>query len=251
MRLKTLILTACLASPAAAQDITIGTAFPYDPFISRDETGTLKGAEPEILAAICARAGWTCSWTEMPFEDLIPALQDGRIDIAANGLGHTIERAAEVHMACPYYPVLGDPPSGTFFTTDPDHDPRSGPVGVTAGSIFEATLLREGYVPVPFEDETVALQALQDGLVQAHFGSRTYPAQIHVDGDLHEAGEIETGAIGFAFALNPTNPEMIEIFETVQADISSDGTLAGIAETHLGFSHPDPISLCDRTNPIS
>ncbi len=251
MRLKALFLASLITCPAVAQDITIGTAFAYDPFISRDETGTYEGAEPEILSEICTRAGWTCTWVALPFEDIFPALQQGRIDIAANGLGHTIERAAEVHMACPYYPVLGDPPSGTFFVTDPSHDPRSGPVGVTAGSIFEATLLREGYVPVPFEDETIALQALHDGLVPAHFGSSTYPAQIGADSGLFEVGEIETGAIGFAFALSPNDPNLIETFEDVQADISADGTLAGIAQIHLGFSHPHPISLCDRTNPVS
>ncbi len=246
-----ILLTILAATPLAAEDITIGTAFPYAPYVTRDANGAPIGAEPDILAAICTRAGWTCTWVELPFDDLIPALQAGRIDIAANGLGHTPERAALVHMACPYHPHMDSPPEGTFYVTDPNHNPFNGPIGVTGGSIYETALAREGHLTVPFEHEGLALQALHDGLVPAHFGSDYYAEQTGAAVGLTEAGTMPTGSIGFAFAITPTNPDLIEAFEQTQADLSRSGSLAAFSDEYFGESHPDAISLCDRVIPLS
>ena len=251
LRLATLALLLSL-SPARAQDVVIGTAFPYAPFITRDASGTPAGAEAEILAAICTRAGWTCTWTEMPFDDLFTALEQGTIDIATNGLGNTPERAARVHMSCPYY--LHDPdnvPAGTFFVTDPDHDPRSGPVGVTEGSIFQSTLAREGLTIVPFPDEVTALQALHNGLVPAHLGSAQYPAQVGLAEGLFDVGRLPTGSRGVSFALAPGDAALIDTFDHTLAALSRSGDLATLVTRHIGENHPDPVSECTVPTPVS
>lgn len=237
--------------PLHAQDVVIGTAFPYAPFITRDDAGDPAGAEAEILAAVCAHAGWTCTWVEMPFETLFTALQQGEIDIATNGLGATPERAARVHMSCPYY--LHDPenvPAGTFFVTDPGHDPRSGPIGVTEGSIFEAALAREGLTAVLFQDEVTALQALHDGLVPAHLGSVQYPAQVGLAEGLFERGRLPTGSRGVSFALDPGDAGFIDRFEATLATVSRSGQLADLVTLHIGENHPDPVSECTVPTPI-
>lgn len=240
-----------LFGPLHAQDVVIGTAFPYAPFITRDAAGNPAGAEAEILAAVCAHAEWTCTWVEMPFESLFTALQQGSIDIAANGLGATPERAARVHMSCPYY--LHDPenvPAGTFFVTDPGHDPLSGPIGVTEGSLFEAALMREGLTAVLFQDEVTALQALHDGLVPAHLGSVQYPAQVGLAEGLFERGRLPTGSRGVSFALDPNDAGFIDRFEATLDTISRNGQLAELVTLHIGFNHPDPISECPVPTPI-
>lgn len=232
--------------PALAEDITIGTAVPYPRILEHDGAGNVSGLEGDLVAAICARAGWTCTWEVMPFDTLFPALEAGRIDMAANVFGLTAERAARVHMTCPYMPPTADAEGGTFFVTDPAHDPRSGPVAVLRGSLFADTLDGIDADLRLFADEGLAIGALLSGDVPAYFGSATTAMGYPGAAALVNRGQLPTQSRGLSLAVTPTRPGLGAEVDAQLASLSRDGALTYLLNRWINRNVDDPIALCDR-----
>ncbi len=73
------------------------------PYAFRAETGEVTGDAPEIAKAVLARCGITrIRWVLMDFSQTIPELLAGHIDMIANGMFITPERAARIAFSLPY-----------------------------------------------------------------------------------------------------------------------------------------------------
>jgi polar amino acid transport system substrate-binding protein len=62
--------------------VVVGTSADYPPFEFVDEAGITTGFDVELMNEIGKRMGVTVEWTDMPFDSLIAAVQEGKIDMS-------------------------------------------------------------------------------------------------------------------------------------------------------------------------
>ncbi|MGK0302698.1 MAG: ABC-type amino acid transport substrate-binding protein [Planctomycetota bacterium] len=73
------------------------------PFAGVAEDGTPIGRDVEMMQRLCERAGFECKWSRMPFDQLLPKVEVGRVDVVCATLGITEERAQRVLFVGPYF----------------------------------------------------------------------------------------------------------------------------------------------------
>ena len=79
---------------------------PYPPFAMTDKRGNLSGFDVDIANALCAELKRTCVIKAVPFDDIIPAIVAGDIDIGMAGMGPTEERRKLVDFTDKYFRSL-------------------------------------------------------------------------------------------------------------------------------------------------
>ncbi|MGW7577511.1 ABC transporter substrate-binding protein/permease [Streptomyces sp. NPDC054765] len=120
-------LVACVTllmgvSPAAAEDkgkgagklerlrsgqatLRVGTDATFPPFEFTDAKGHKQGFDIELVRALAERAGIKkVSFLQMPFGNIVPALQAQQVDMGASGIYINDERARVVDFTDVYYP---------------------------------------------------------------------------------------------------------------------------------------------------
>lgn len=167
------VLAGCAAlPPGPGGALRVGIAPNYPPIAFRAD-GELAGLEVDLARDLGGELGREVDFVELPFDDLIPALQAGRIDVIMSGMSVTPVRSARVAFATPYMRIsqmavirredvvrLGRP--GALFGA-------SARVGFEAGTTGEAFVRRElrRAEPVPFADLEQAVAALYHGRIDA------------------------------------------------------------------------------------
>ena len=99
----------------------IGTEGNYPPFSFYNADGRLTGFEVDLGNRLCDIIDASCQWETMKFNDLIPALLEGRIDAIMGSVAITAERRKRLI----FIPVLLDP-DPLHRRTQPDPDDRPG-----------------------------------------------------------------------------------------------------------------------------
>ncbi len=94
-----------LALPATAQTLRVGTEAAYPPFAFVDGNGALQGFDIDIINAVCAEMGATCTITNQSFDSLIPSILSRRIDFAVASMSITEERRKTVDFTDKYYHI--------------------------------------------------------------------------------------------------------------------------------------------------
>lgn len=98
------VLCTLIAGPASAQELLrLGTDGDFPPNAFINAAGALDGLEPELATRLCPDAGFRCEWVILPFGELEPALQEGRIDAIMAGLANTAERKQRMLFTTPYF----------------------------------------------------------------------------------------------------------------------------------------------------
>ena len=87
----------------AADPLRVVVSGPYPPFAEIDEDGTVSGFDVDIAEALCKELGRECRIENIEFDDIIPALVEGRIDFAVAGMGVNEERKKVVDFTDRYY----------------------------------------------------------------------------------------------------------------------------------------------------
>jgi ABC-type amino acid transport substrate-binding protein len=76
----------------------------YPPFSSIDDkTGQPVGFDVDISMAVCKYLGIQCEVVGVNFDEIIPMIQKGELDVGAAGMGYTAERAEIVLYTDKYY----------------------------------------------------------------------------------------------------------------------------------------------------
>ncbi len=96
----TLLFTVC-ANAAAAQSLRVGVSPDYPP-LAYLNGGEVVGIEADNARAVGEIIGKSMKMVRMPFKELIPALEAGKIDVIMSGMSVTEERAARVLFSDPY-----------------------------------------------------------------------------------------------------------------------------------------------------
>jgi polar amino acid transport system substrate-binding protein len=89
---------------AALADLKVGVSGDYPPLIYKQD-GRLVGIEADSVKAIGDILGQQMTMVEMPFENLIPALKAGEIDVIMSGMSITPERSEQVAFVEPYMEI--------------------------------------------------------------------------------------------------------------------------------------------------
>ncbi|BBD07490.1 transporter substrate-binding domain-containing protein [Desulfovibrio ferrophilus] len=96
------ILLLLASQQADAQDITVGMDDNYEPFSFIDKT-SYSGFDVDIMSALCDIMGIGFTIKPMPFQDLVPALRQGKLDAAMAGIAITDKRTSHVAFSDPYF----------------------------------------------------------------------------------------------------------------------------------------------------
>lgn len=170
MRLHTLLLAALFFSVSARAETPLRVAVdvPYPPFAYEDEQGNLTGFDVDIARALCVEMKRTCDIVPVTFDDIIPAIVGGTVDVGIAGMGDTEERKKLVDFSDRYFR------SYSVFIGDPDildvEELKGKKIGVQKGTLQEDYLnreLRSDAEIVTFPDLAAIKKALEDGSVDA------------------------------------------------------------------------------------
>jgi polar amino acid transport system substrate-binding protein len=92
-----------LAAIKEAGKVVVGTSADYPPFEFVDEAGVTTGFDVELMNEIGKRMGVTIEWVDMPFDSLIAAVQEGKIDMSIAAFNYDEERDKTVDFTDAYY----------------------------------------------------------------------------------------------------------------------------------------------------
>ncbi|MFE2376048.1 ABC transporter substrate-binding protein/permease [Streptomyces sp. NPDC059398] len=85
--------------------LRVGTDATFPPFEFTDAKGGRVGFDIELVRALAKRAGIKkVSFTQMPFGNIVPALQAHQIDVGASGIYINKERSKVIDFSDVYYP---------------------------------------------------------------------------------------------------------------------------------------------------
>jgi len=128
--------------------IIVGTSADYPPYeFIDDKTKRPAGLDIEIVEAIAKEIGVTVKWEDMPFESLIGALDAGKIDMIAAGMGLKATRIEKLAYSIPYQEsstnvlVVKKESSVKPFTDLAEAGKLKLKVGVQTGTIQESIML--------------------------------------------------------------------------------------------------------------
>ena len=158
-------------------EIIAGTAPGFEPFeMTRD--GELVGFDIDHLEAVVEETDYTlASWNEYEFDSLIPALENGNIDVIAAAMTITEERQESIAFTDPYYSadqsVLVQ--SGADFQPESLEDLEGSQVGAQSGTtgetVVQEQLIDEGLISeddyTSYDNYVLAVQDLERGLIDA------------------------------------------------------------------------------------
>lgn len=122
--------------------IRVGTSPDYPPYESLGTGGKRVGFDIDLMEEIARRMGAKVEWVEMPFEELIPAVKDGKIDAAVAAFNQSEERDQVVDFTDAYYTwedafVAADSFAGAISKPE---DAGAYKVGVQKGSLQDGWL---------------------------------------------------------------------------------------------------------------
>lgn len=156
--------------------IRVGVSADYPPFEYLDTSGARAGFDIELMNEIAGRLNVNLEWVDVPFNDLIGAVQSKKVDAAISALQRTDERDQLVDFTNPYYTA-----EDAFIAADGFAGQVSGAeqaasylVGVQSGTIQESwirtTLVDRGKMPannlVVYDTVDAAVQDLKSGKIQ-------------------------------------------------------------------------------------
>jgi octopine/nopaline transport system substrate-binding protein len=258
-----------LGGTAAAKEwskLRLGTAADDPPSSSMRPDGTFEGFEIELAADICKRMKVECSWERRDFGDLIPALQQGKLDVIFVALSITPKRRETIDFSIP---IVGHA-QGVLAR-------KSSPLAATTTGDVDAVSLDDAASAQPVID-TLA-KALRGKVIGTDAGGarvemaeryfrgielRTYPTPEevrrellvgHIDAELGRADDLVgsdgsqlqrvgpwfTGGVfgpGAGLGLRKTDPDLKAMLDTAIKDALADGTIKKLHLTYLHYWVP-------------
>ena len=236
-------LSIMISAPTQARDwsvieksgtIIAATEGAFAPFNYYEGT-KLTGYEVDVAEALAKKLGMKLEWHAVPFDSQLAAVRQDRFDFAIASHGYTKERAKAVDFANPHYCT-----GGTIAA------PKDGPLtvealkGKTVGvqlatSYFDAAKKIPGVKEVKtYKADPEVFSALKAKKIDAWISDKfTILETLNKNAD---AG-IVTGEQVFvervSLIMKKNNKEFMDKVNQALADLTTDGTLAGISEKYF------------------
>lgn len=226
--------------------LRVGVDVPYPPFAMLGDDGKLTGFDVDIAKALCKELGRACDIRPVNFDDMIPAIVEGTLDIAVAGMGASEERKKLVDFTDRYFRSLSIflQRQGTLNELTPE-TLKGRRIGAQSGTL-QATYLRETYgdsitlVTASSHDDVYALLkqgdvdlALVDGLPGYSFLKTPEGANLETIGDAVASG----GVIDWAsIAVSKKQPELREALNKAIQAIRRNGEYGKINRKYFDFN---------------
>ncbi len=84
-------------------ELVVGTAASMPPLNMTTRDGAIIGLEPDLARYLASTMGVRLRLEQMRFSDLLPALEDGKVDMVISGMTITPRRNLKVAFAGPYF----------------------------------------------------------------------------------------------------------------------------------------------------
>ncbi|MFT5284624.1 MAG: ABC-type amino acid transport substrate-binding protein [Planctomycetota bacterium] len=98
------LLVSCQSGSSEPTDVwRVASDLANPPFAWVDDEGTAQGRDVEMAQALAAELGRELEWDRMAFDELLGALESGRVDSVIATMGATPERAEIVLLSEPYF----------------------------------------------------------------------------------------------------------------------------------------------------
>jgi ABC-type amino acid transport substrate-binding protein len=135
-----LSISLCLAltGAAVAEPLVVATEASFPPFSQTEADGSYTGFEIDLGNAVCAAAGFECTWVKQDFDGAIAALNASQFDLIFSSMSIKPEREEVADFSLPYYtgPSAFFAPAGTEGEAGSWVEGRV--IGVYAGSTQDA-----------------------------------------------------------------------------------------------------------------
>ncbi|NLF40556.1 amino acid ABC transporter substrate-binding protein [bacterium] len=107
LALAAALLAACSTSNTQVRSdavLRVGVCPDYQPVIFKKD-GAITGIEADLAKYVAQKLGASIEYVELPFDELIPALGDNRIDIVMSGMSDADYRKDKVRFVEPYMTI--------------------------------------------------------------------------------------------------------------------------------------------------
>ena len=101
MVIGTVALSGC--TQETKNKIIVGTSADFPPFEYKAVNQTIIGFDIDLIKKVLTEQGYTVEVQDIGFDSLIPALQQGKIDVIAAAMTIDDERKQQVDFSIPYY----------------------------------------------------------------------------------------------------------------------------------------------------
>jgi len=217
-------------SSSGSKVLKVGTSPDFPPFeYVSNETGEIVGIDIDLIKAIAEKLGYKVELVPIQFDGLIPALQQGQIDVAISGMTITEEREKKVDFSIPYWEAQ----QAILVVKDSAFNPKSledlagKVVGVQSGTTAEELLnsLKESGVDIEiksYPSYTLAVQDLVNGRVDAVVVDSPVACTLASMYNLEVASLVPTGE-RYGIAVREGNRELLDkINQALQEILNSD-----------------------------
>jgi polar amino acid transport system substrate-binding protein len=84
-------------------ELTVGTSGTQPPFTMKDKEGKVIGLDADIAGRMASAMNVKVNFVTMPFSELLPALEAGKVDMVISSMTITMERNKKVAFVGPYF----------------------------------------------------------------------------------------------------------------------------------------------------
>lgn len=227
----------CLSSTVVcAEEIVMGTAAEYRPFVFYNDSYELTGLDIELIREIGKREGFTVTVIDMAFDGLIDSVTVGQIDLIGGAFSITEKRTEEVLYSDPYYTnssiIIAS--AGSNILDHLEFDQMANyRIGVQRGSSFDqwlkTNLVAEGYINTQniftFSSADSAVKALRSRSIDLlMLDEDIYLQSYQSSGDFKVVND-KLGDENYAFAAAPGAADLIARVNHGLQQMKDDGSL--------------------------
>lgn len=145
----------------------------YFPFSFKNADGVYTGFDVDFSRALCARLQRPCEMQGMPFQDIIPAVAAGKVDLVVSGMAKNAEREKDLLFVAPYYrsrtALVGK--AGEYYPKVNAQTMNGKRLAAQIDTVQESFIRNKlpGALYVPTKTMDGALQAVRDGKADIAF----------------------------------------------------------------------------------
>ena len=226
--------TGDVATENAVEELTFGTNAEFPPFefvTTEGVIGEFDGIDMAIADQIAKDNGMQAKISNMEFDSLLVALQNGQIDAVIAGMTVTEERAQTVNFSTPYYQATQVMIVKEDSEIAKATDMADKKIAVIQGYTGETCVSEMGYQYTSFKKGTDAIMELVNGKADVVvIDSATAGKYVADNEGLKIVEDAEAFASEeYAIAVAKDNAELLEKINASIEKMLSDGTVSELA----------------------
>lgn len=231
-----LVFAAC-GDKTTSEEIVFGTNAEFPPFefvAANGVIGEFDGIDIAIADQIAKDNGMTAKISNMEFDSLLIALENGQVDAVIAGMTVTAEREESVDFSTPYYKATQVMIVKEDSTIAAATDMADKTIAVIQGYTGETCVSDMGYEYTSFKKGTDAVLELVNGKADVVvIDSATADKYVADNEGLKIVTDEEAfGSEEYAIAVAEGNTELLEKINASIEKLLADGTVAELADKY-------------------